>query len=229
MADSRTEILARVHRAQREHLQQAEVAEALAELGSAPEVELKSDQLVDELLSQLQRQQATASIVRDRSAAVQVISEYVYSTYHHRLVVAGNDSRLAALPWRDGSVLVRFDATAGEDPVAITYAKVGVAESGSLGVWCDLSNPGVNNWLVQDHIILLDVEDLVADFEQAWQHIRNAEVRDGSPRGIVFISGPSATSDIKVEKVFGAHGPVRLHLIIIGNLVALQSASSQGV
>jgi L-lactate dehydrogenase complex protein LldG len=225
MTDARTEILAAIHRAQHEHLQHAEIAEALSEIGAPPPVNLPSNDLVETFLRQLDSQQATAAIVKDRSTAVQAIADYVYERYHNRRVVAGLDRKLAALPWRDGSVLARFDASNPEDPVSVSYAKVGIAETGSLAVYCDRSNPGINNWLVQDHIILLDVEDLVADYEQAWQRLREVQVRDGSPRGISFISGPSSTSDIKIEKVFGAHGPARLHIVLIGNMVALQSAT----
>jgi L-lactate dehydrogenase complex protein LldG len=227
VTDARNDILARVHRAQGEHLQQAEIHEALAELGAAPAVNLPSTDLVESFLRQLDSQFATASIVRDRSTAVKAISDYVYERYHNRRVVAGHDSKLAALPWRDGGVLVRFDACNPEDPVSVSYAKVGIAETGSLAVYCDRSNPGINNWLVQDHIILLDVKDLVADYEQAWQRLREVQIKDGSPRGISFISGPSSTSDIKIEKVFGAHGPSHLHIVLIGDVVALQSAVAE--
>jgi L-lactate dehydrogenase complex protein LldG len=224
MTESRTEILARVHQRQRQHLQQTEISEALSDIGHAPEVNLGGKDLVEAFLRRLDSQSATAAIVRDRSTAVRAISDYVYERYHHRRVVAGHDRKLASLPWRDGGVLARFDAASAEDSVSVSYAKVGIAETGSLGVYCDRSNPGSNNWLVMDHIVVLDVEDLVADYEQAWRHLREVQIRDGKPRGISLISGPSSTSDIKVEKVFGAHGPARLHLVLIGNLVALQSA-----
>ena len=124
------------------------------------------------------------------------------------------------MPWRDGGVLVRFGAAEAEDPISISYAKLAVAESGSLVLFSDRSNPGANNWLVQDHIILLDEQDLVADFEKAWARIRELQTETGSPRGISFISGPSSTGDIKGHLVFGAHGPQHLHVIYIGEVPA---------
>ena len=36
------------------------------------------------------------------------------------------------------------------------------------------------------------------------------------PRAVNFISGPSRTGDIEQTIVLGAHGPCRVHLILVG-------------
>ena len=36
------------------------------------------------------------------------------------------------------------------------------------------------------------------------------------PRAINFISGPSRTGDIEQTIVLGAHGPCRVHLVLVG-------------
>jgi L-lactate dehydrogenase complex protein LldG len=50
--------------------------------------------------------------------------------------------------------------------------------------------------------------------EDAWALAR-AEV-DGVPRAVSFISGPSRTADIEQTLTLGAHGPYRVHVIIVG-------------
>jgi L-lactate dehydrogenase complex protein LldG len=78
-------------------------------------------------------------------------------------------------------------------------------------------NPASNNWLVQDHIILLDEPDLMASYEGAWARLREILAGGADPRGLHFITGPSGTADIQGQHVTGAHGPQRLHVIYIGH------------
>ena len=40
--------------------------------------------------------------------------------------------------------------------------------------------------------------------------------RGALPRAVNFVSGPSRTGDIEQTIVLGAHGPCRVHLIVIG-------------
>ena len=60
------------------------------------------------------------------------------------------------------------------------------------------------------------VSRIVATMEDAFALLR-AE-RGRLPRAVNFISGPSRTGDIEQTIVLGAHGPCRVHLILIGEL-----------
>ena len=218
MTSPQQDILARVKQAQYASQDPAKIAEELRELGKPPPAPLDCEDVLESFLLRLAMNKVSVETAANRSEAVQCISRFLYREHNTHKVVAGNDRRLAAMPWRDGGVLVRFDTAVPEDPVSVSYAKLAVAESGSLLLYSNRDNPGANNWLVKDHLVLLDGLDLVASFEDAWAWMRSDLADGASPRGITFISGPSSTGDIIGHLVQGAHGPQRLHVIFIGEV-----------
>ena len=58
---------------------------------------------------------------------------------------------------------------------------------------------------------------IVADMEEGFALLRH-ERGEGSklPRAVNFVSGPSRTGDIEQTVVLGAHGPYRVHLLVVG-------------
>jgi L-lactate dehydrogenase complex protein LldG len=90
-----------------------------------------------------------------------------------------------------------------------------VAETGTLLLCSGAETPATVSLLPETHIALVPVARLVATMEDAFSLVR-AELGD-LPRALNFISGPSRTGDIEQTIVLGAHGPCRVHLILIGD------------
>ena len=89
-----------------------------------------------------------------------------------------------------------------------------IAETGTLMLLSGRQTPATVSLLPETHIALVDVSRIVPTMEDAFALLR-AEC--GSlPRAVNFISGPSRTGDIEQTIVLGAHGPCRVHLILIG-------------
>ena len=216
MSDSKRQILAAVARARYGSGDALEIDEALREIGQPPRPELDEAQRLARFFSRLKINNISVGVAESRSDAVKRIARIIYTEHHTHRAVAGNDSRLAALPWRDGGVLVRFGVATAQDPVSISYARFGIAETGSLVLYDNRDNPAANNWLPQDHVVVLDGNDLVSHPEDAWAGIRQERASRRMPRGVTFISGPSSTGDIAGQIVTGAHGPQRLHLVYLG-------------
>lgn len=210
-----------------------QIESALSNLGQASAPRLPAQELCEAFLINVLNNQGSIDCAANRSEAVKAIANYLHERFHTRKLVAGNDPRLAAMPWRDGGVLPRFGAAERDSalpptPASLSYARLGVAETGSIVTFTGKSNPAANNLLVEDHIVLLDVADLVANLDDAWQSINVTLNEEGRPRGINFISGPSSTGDIDAQLIMGAHGPRAWHVILMGDVPDTALANARG-
>jgi L-lactate dehydrogenase complex protein LldG len=102
---------------------------------------------------------------------------------------------------------------AGDDLVGLTGVFCAVAETGSLVVLSGPDTPAANSLLPETHIALVPASRIVAGMEEAWRLLR--EECGELPRAVNFISGPSRTGDIEQTLVLGAHGPYRVHIVLV--------------
>jgi L-lactate dehydrogenase complex protein LldG len=204
----------------------AELERELLAIGRAPAAALPSPDLCAAFLANVLKNQGTVDCAGNRSETVKAVGQYVYQHFRSHRLVASNDSRLAAMPWRDAGVLPRFGSVEPGEPVALSFARLAIAETGSIITWTGKANPAANNLLPEHHIVLVDRADLVTTMEQAWDSINQEMTKTGRPRGINFIAGPSSTGDIEGKLVYGAHGPRSWHVILMGDvpLTALDEA-----
>jgi L-lactate dehydrogenase complex protein LldG len=102
------------------------------------------------------------------------------------------------------------DTVAGADGVLTTCA-LAIAETGTIILD---AGPGQGRralTLLPDlHICIVPADRIVANVPDAIAHLNGATVP------VTFISGPSATSDIELNRVEGVHGPRRLEIIVAG-------------
>ncbi|MFT5710149.1 MAG: L-lactate dehydrogenase complex protein LldG [Halioglobus sp.] len=214
---ARTELMGKLQRVC-QNTQAAHIYAELNSLGEAPAPTLPSSDLCEAFLINVLKNQGTVACAGNRSEAVKAVAEHLHSRFRTRKLVAGNDPRLAAMPWRDGAVLPRFGAAEHGENASLSYARMGIAETGSIVTYTGKSNPAANNLLVEDHIVLVDTATLVATLDDAWIEINKNQEKSGRPRGINFISGPSSTADIEAQLVKGAHGPRSWHVILLGEV-----------
>jgi L-lactate dehydrogenase complex protein LldG len=121
---------------------------------------------------------------------------------------------LEDLPWRDRPVLtVRFDRAQGADAVSVTPAFAAIAETGTLMLTSGPDTPSTLNFLPDTHIVVLKADDIVGPYEDALDRVRARNAR--MPRTINFVTGPSRTGDIEQIIQLGAHGPRRLHILLV--------------
>ena len=121
---------------------------------------------------------------------------------------------LADLDWRGAGLDARIGAAGGSDRVGVTGCFRAIAETGTLMLCSGPDSPAVNSLLPETHVAVVLRAHIVADMEEAWRAARSELV--AWPRAINFVSGPSRTADIEQTIVLGAHGPYRVHLLIVG-------------
>ena len=74
--------------------------------------------------------------------------------------------------------------------------------------------PTATALLPDTHVAVVRAARIVDGMEDAFALIRRE--RGALPRAINMISGPSRTGDIEQTIVLGAHGPYRVHVVIVG-------------
>ena len=129
----------------------------------------------------------------------------------------GDDPRLAALSWGAQRQLeVTTGASDGHQLASVSHAFGGVAETGTLVMTSGTDNPTTLNFLPDTHIVVLNAKDIAGDYETVWARVRDAFGVDALPRAINMITGPSRSADIAQILILGAHGPRRLHVLVVG-------------
>lgn len=120
---------------------------------------------------------------------------------------------LAHLDWRGAGLDLAARAANGDDGVGVTGSFAAIAETGTLVVASGPDTPASASLLPETHVAVVRAGRIVARMEEAWDLARQAFGQ--LPRAINFISGPSRTGDIEQQLVLGAHGPYRVHIVIV--------------
>jgi len=121
---------------------------------------------------------------------------------------------LAGLDWAGAGLSLAARAAQGDDAVGVTGAFCGLAETGTLMLLSGPGSPASVSLLPETHVAVLQTARIVTHMEDGWDLARR-ELHT-LPRAVNFVSGPSRTADIEQTLVLGAHGPYRVHIVLIG-------------
>lgn len=123
---------------------------------------------------------------------------------------------LQTLPWAEETPLLEvLEGRADpQDLVSVTPAFAAVAETGTLVLHSGPRAPTTLNFLPETHVVVLRASQVVGAYEEVWDRLREAAPA-ALPRTVNMITGPSRTADIEQRLELGAHGPRRLHVVLI--------------
>jgi L-lactate dehydrogenase complex protein LldG len=158
--------------------------------------------------------QASVARVPDGSDVPGAVADYLAQNNLPSDIVMAPDENLDAYPWAERPLLrMRRGKAEGADQVSITAAEMAFAETGTLMLTSDAARPSTLNFLPENHIVVLRAEQITGAYEEGWKRLRGAGEK--MPRTVNLITGPSRTGDIEQTIQLGAHGPRRLHIIIV--------------
>lgn len=162
-------------------------------------------------------QQALASVVEARSRA-EVPGLVKNFLSQHNLPAEARlapDPRITGLDWASQPLLsTSVGGTDGSHPISVTGAFAGIAETGTLALTSGAPSPTLLNFLPETHIVVVDAKDLAGSYEELWARLK-AQYGEAMPRTLNLVTGPSRSGDIEQTILMGAHGPKRLHIIVV--------------
>lgn len=159
---------------------------------------------------------ATVERLPDEAAVPAAVARYLKSNNLPAELRLAPAADLTAMPWDSEPLLtVRSGRAEPDDQVSVTGAFAGIAETGTLMLLSGTAGPTTLNFLPDNHIVVLKASDVVGPYEAAWNRLRARDGKSAMPRTVNFITGPSRTADIEQTIQLGAHGPRRLHILVI--------------
>ncbi len=217
---SREDILARVRTRLQRNADNAAVGRtaiaatlAARTQGPRPAVDTQKSALVGRLVEKSLAYSSTVDRVASRAAAPAAVAHYLDGLKLPRQAVVW--PALAELDWAGAGLAVTARGARDADLVGITGCFCAIAETGTLMLCGGPAMPASVSLLPETHIALVPTSRIVAGMEEGFALAR-AELGQ-LPRAVNFISGPSRTGDIEQTIVLGAHGPYRVHLILLEN------------
>jgi L-lactate dehydrogenase complex protein LldG len=227
-SNARRSILARIRAAQRRPEiagaeERANVADYLARHPAGPRRPHDAD-LLPEFSAQAVRMTSTLDTVTTLADVPTAVSRYLQALELPTHCVVWNS--LANLDWASAGIDATFRAprrTLEEDRdvpdlIGVTGCFCAIAETGSLMLVSGPDTPASTALLPETHIAVVPVARIVPDLEAAFALMRS-EIGVLS-RATNIISGPSRTADIEQNLVLGAHGPYRVHVVVVETTLA---------
>ena len=175
------------------------------------------DEQIALFIEQAEAVAATTQRLADLDEVPKAVSDYLRGANLPSELKIAPHTDLTGLDWAEDtpSLTVTPGIAEEADQVALTRAFGGVAETGTLALASGPESPTTLNFLPENNIVVLRESDLFAAYEEVFDKLRATFGEGEMPRTLNFITGPSRTADIEQTIQLGAHGPRRLHILIV--------------
>ena len=177
--------------------------------------QLPPTQQIDLFQQQAETALATLTRVPSYKDVPSAIADYLRTNNLPARLRVGDDPRLKDLDWSETALDLLHGPSDGQDLAGLNHAFAGVAETGTLVMTASAENPTTLNFLPDYALVVLDAKDIKGDYESMWEQLRQTYGKGTMPRVVNWITGPSRSGDIEQVILLGAHGPRRLHIVMV--------------
>ena len=234
MSSSKQQILSAVRRSLRREqpddaaLRDVEQRLAAPRANLVPQrAQIPHGEQLDLMVEMLKELSATVVRLSDDAEVPQAVADYLKNENLPPQVRMAPRDDLRALPWDGQPLLEMAEGIAeAEDATSVTGAFAGIAETGTLMMASGPEAPITLNFLPENHIVVLRASQVTGTYEEAWARLRDLMGPGEMPRAVNLITGPSRTGDIEQTILLGAHGPRRLHVLLVDDRDAASASSS---
>lgn len=175
---------------------------------------------IDLFVHNVTKEFGTVSRVPTADHVPESIADYLAGQNLPSELVMGPHPELQAIPWHIRPLLeIREGRATAADLVSVQHAFAAVAETGTLMLPSGADRPTTINLLPDTAIVVLRASRVTGPYEDAWDLLRAEHTAQPSggfmPRNVMLVTGPSRSADIEQTLELGAHGPRRLHIVLI--------------
>jgi L-lactate dehydrogenase complex protein LldG len=166
-------------------------------------------------IANLEKEYGTVTRVSDPNEVPGAVADYLAAQNLPSEFVMAPHPELQSIEWSARPLLrIREGRAQATDLVSVQHGFAGIAETGTLMLPSAPTRPTTINLLADTEIVVLREQRIVGAYEEAWDLLR-AEM-GGMPRNVMLVTGPSRSADIEQTLELGAHGPRRLHIVVVG-------------
>ena len=176
---------------------------------------------VDLFIREAERVNATVARVSSTSGVPREVARFLAKNNLPMSLKIAPETSEDTIPWTEQTLLKVEEGRAdGTEHASVSHAFAGVAETGTLVVLSGPGNPTTLNFLPPTHICVVAAPEIAGDYVEVWSRLRSEKAGEETgggfmPRTVNWITGPSRTADIEQTLLLGAHGPQRLHIVIV--------------
>jgi L-lactate dehydrogenase complex protein LldG len=169
---------------------------------------------VDLFVANVEREFGSVARVATGDEVPGAVGDYLAAQNLAGKLVMAPHPELQKIDWSSRPLLEIREGRAEEsDMVSVQHGFAAIAETGTIMFPSAAERPTTLNILTDTEIVVLRASRVVGAYEEAWDLLRS-EI--GSiPRNVMLVTGPSRSADIEQALELGAHGPRRLHVVLV--------------